>query len=415
MVGEIKKLIFTSTAKDISVVFVGTIVNAILGGIFFIFAPRILGPSQYGLFAVVVSTGIMVTGFANFGIDTGILRFTSSGNIPKNRRILKLALSLYLTIGIAVFILGLTLAPIFSELLGNSSLTTLLRIAFSGVIFLLLTDFFVAALQSIGKFVEASFINILSNAARLLVLAFAALFMTVNVYFLTALFFFITIVSVAAGKLFVPIDFIKEKNSRSELKNFLTFNTWIAASLAISSIPFDNYLLVKYSGPIATGIYAAPFKILSIVDQFAGNFSRVMASRLSSFDQNKKTILFVKKTLPFVGVVTVGFLLSIFIAPTIISILLGSQYAMSVNIFRILAISSIFTFATSIPVSILIYYYGKSKETFLITALVISIWIVSLVLLVPSYHETGAAYAFLINEIAAFTIYSVYTFILLKK
>ena len=75
MIKNLINLSFTQTGKDTGIVFLGTLINVIIGGLFFILAPRILGPADYGLFSVVLATGLMAFNFANFGIDTGILRF----------------------------------------------------------------------------------------------------------------------------------------------------------------------------------------------------------------------------------------------------------------------------------------------------------------------------------------------------
>lgn len=408
MLTQIKGLFLTDTGKDVSIVFAGTIINALVGGVFFILAPRILGPAQYGLFAVAVSTGVLIAGLANLGIDTGILRFIKVGNDQSNQRILKLALQAYITIGLIIFVLGFLVAKPLATILGNSNLVLLLRIAFSGTIFLLLTDFFVATLQSRRQFLKASLVNIISNVARLLIIVIAAYLFTLNVYFLTSLFFFVTIVSVIIGKIFVPLDFLKAKDHLKEFKNFFSYNSWIAASLAISSIPIDNYLLIKFAGPVATGIYAAPFKILSIVDQLSGNFSRVLASRFSSFDTDEKAIDFAKKSYPIVLVVGGCFLAGSLLATPIIKLLLGNQYLDSIVVFRIIALASILSFATSIPVSIIAYYFGKSKVAFTITCIIILVWSLASFILIPRYHELGAAAAYLIGELIAFCLFTLY-------
>lgn len=415
MINYLKDLFTDSTQKDTFVALTGTIINSAIGGLFFILAPRVLGPEEYGLFAVVVSTGIMLTSFANFGIDTGILRFVNGQDKAADNQVLRLAFLSYLTIGISTFILGLLFSGPIATYFGKAELTPLLKIAFSGVIFLLLTDFFIANLQARKKFFQATLVNIASNSTRLLIIIVAAAFYTVNVYFLTALFFFVTILSVTTGAIFTPLNFLGAKTTKSHLKDFFTYNWWIAASLAISSIPFDNYFLIKYSGPVATGLFAAPFKVLSIVDQLSGNFSKVLASRLSSLDSHVKVIIFTKKSLPVVAIFSLGFTLSAILAPIIIRVIFGSQYLGSVNVFRIVSISSVFTFATAIPVSILIYYLGKSKIAFYLTAITIISWLFACLILIPRYHEIGAAFAFLVSEVTAFVLFTGYTALALRK
>lgn len=401
MLTFLKDILLTETGKDASVVFVGTLINVVIGGLFFILAPRILGPEDYGLFSVVTATGLMAVNFANFGIDTGILRFVNDQDKDRRDKILKLALKAYLFIGFLVFLIGLLLSPILSNALGVPQITNLLRIAFAGVIFILLTNFFVAALQAKKQFLRASLVNISSNAVRLIVLALAAYFFTVDLHFLTALFFFVTIVSVIVGKLFVQLDFLKAKEENVHFKNFFGYNSWVAASLAISAIPFDNYLLVKIAGPVATGLYAAPMKVLTTTYQFAGGFSRVLASRFSSFDTDKKTWDFAIKASPLVILIFIGLILSGFLAPLFVA-LFGSQFEQSIPIFRILTVGMAFFFADTIPMAIILYYFGKSKVAFFVTVWHYLVYTTLLIILISRYSALGASIAFTVSEIITF-------------
>lgn len=400
MFNPIKSLLLTETGKDTTIVFAGTLVNVIIGGLFFILAPRILGPADYGLFTVTVATGLMAVNLANFGLDTGILRFANEKQEKRNE-ILKLALKAYLVIGFLVFLIGLALSPFIANALGVPRIASLLRIAFSGVIFMLLTNFFVATLQTKKHFLEASLVNISSNSARLILLALASYFFTINLFFLTALFFIVTIVSTVVGKLFVPLDFLKAKEENLQFKNFFGYNFWIAASLAISSIPIDNFFLVKLAGPVAVGLYAAPLKVMTTTYQFAGGFSRVLASRFSSFETNRKALEFTQKAAVLVAVVFVVLLLSSFLAP-LLTLVFGQEFKESVPIFRILAVGMAFFFADTIPISLILYYFTKSGIAFAVTVFHYVIYALLLLIFISQQGAIGAAYAFTIAEIITF-------------
>lgn len=408
MFGQVKELLFTEMGKDTAIVFGGTLINVTFGGLFFIFVPRILGPSDYGIFATVAATGVMVSSFANFGIDTGILRFVKHTDKDKSNQILKLAFQSVLFMGIATFAVGFLMSQSIAGLLGHPDIFPLLRIAFAGIILLVLTEFFVAILQSRRQFLKASIVSSSSNLARFAILIIALYLFSVDLYFLTALFFFVTIISVVIGKLFVPLDFLKAKNHVIHFKEFFTFNFWVVASRAISSIPFDNYLLLRFAGPISTGLYAAPYKILSGVDQFAGNFSSVLAPRLTSLENNKQVKEFIKKTIPIIVPFILFIFLSILIAKPLINVIFGSEYSGSIPVFQIIAISSAIAVAEIIPVSIVIYYFGKPKVAFIITSLLMVVWIISSVILIPPFKEVGAAFANLISEIFVFSMFTGY-------
>ena len=415
MIKNVINLSFTQTGKDTGVVFLGTLINIIVGGLFFILAPRILGPADYGLFSVILATGLMVFNFANFGIDTGILRFIKPGQKETNQKYLKLALKAYLAIGFLIFSLGYVFSPIIAQFLDAPQTENLLRIAFGATMFSLLGNFFVAVLQTQKQFIKASAVNISANAARLVILAIASYFLTIDLHFLTILVYAVTILYVIFGKIFVPLDFLRVQEEHLHFKNFFGYNFWVAASLAISAIPFDNYLLVKIAGPVATGLYAAPMKILAMTYQFAGSFSRVLASRYSSFDSNKKAIEFSQKATPLVLAVFFGLLVISFLANPIVRLFFGNQYQQSIQIFRITSVGMAFFFADTIPVSIILYYFGRSKVTFYVTVWHYLIYVLLLLYFIPRQSALGAAIAFSISEIITFLTLSAYVVFKFRK
>jgi len=117
MLTYLKSLLATDTGKDTSIVVIGTIINAVIGGLFFLFAPRILdNPANFGLFATVISTGLMMAAIANFGLDTGIFKFAYKGSTETNA-ILSLALRTYMILGliVAIFFGEISIALIFDK------------------------------------------------------------------------------------------------------------------------------------------------------------------------------------------------------------------------------------------------------------------------------------------------------------
>ena len=281
-------------------------------------------------------------------------------------------------------------------------------------IFTLLGNFFVAVLQTKRQFVKASIVNISANILRLIILLVASYFLTIDLNFLTILVYSVTIIYVIVGKIFVPLNFLKAENENIHFKNFFGYNFWIAASLAISSIPFDNYLLVKIAGPIATGLYAAPMKILTTTYQFAGSYSRVLASRFSSFDSDTKAIEFAKKASTLVILIFCGIILSNLIAPILVTIF-GDEFQPSVPIFRILTIGMAFFFADTVPMSLILYYFGKSKIAFYVTIWHYAIYLMLLLYFIPKYSATGAAVAFTASEIVTFFTLTSYVVFKFKK
>ncbi|MBI3342375.1 oligosaccharide flippase family protein [Candidatus Curtissbacteria bacterium] len=401
-------------SRNTLIVLGGTIINSLIGGLFFVLAPRFIGPEKYGLFAVVSSTGVLIASVANLGIDSGILNFASKNDSVANR-VLKLALESYIVIGLITFLAGFVLAKPLAQFLGTASLAPLIQVAFSLVIVFLLTDFFVAVLQAREQFAKAFMTSISSNTIRLIILLFGAYFFIIDLPFLTYLFFLVPIVSVIVGKIFTPTNFLSAKDHRKEFRNFFGFNFWIAASFAVSAFPVDNYMLLKMAGPIATGLYAAPFKLLSIVDQLAGNYSRVLAPKISQLDSREKTMKFIQSTLPIALPVALIFFVMTFLGSPIVKLILGTSYEQSTLVFSLVSLASLFTFLTAIPVSITIYHFNAAKVAFVITLISMAIWIALNFLLIPTYQQYGAAVAYLLTEILILLFHSSYIFYKIRK
>lgn len=411
MISQLKSLVFTETGKDTSVVFLGTLANIIVGGLFFVFAPRILEPADYGLFFTIISTGLMAATIANFGLDTGILRFATKKDLLN--RILSLAFKTYLIFGTVTALIGLIIAPILADFLNQPQIGNLLRIAFSGTIFILLTNFFVAGLQAKGEFTKASIVNLSSNMTRLIILAAGSYFALIGLYFLTTLFFLVVVVSVIVGKIYLSFKF--EKTQITLAREYFSYNIWIALALVISSIPFDNYLLLKLAGPLETGLYAAPFKLLTFSYQFGGNFSRVLAPRFASFDNDEKAKIFAKKSLIFPVMFSIALVFLIVFAQSLTVLLFGKNYTEAASVLRILSFGFIFFFLSTIPSSLILYYFGKSNISLLITVLRYVTFVILLSVLVPTYKSTGAAIAFTASEITAFFLMISYIFLKFQK
>ena len=406
----VANLLYTETGRDTVVVFLATGINIFIAGLFFVIAPRILGPSDFGIFATVVATGVLATNIANFGIDTGILRFASNG--IKNNPYLSLAFKSYLILGILTAVVGFLISPVLANMLGHYQLMPLLRIAFFSVGFILLTNFYVAALQAKKEFIKASLVNISSNLTKVVILAIAALFFSVGLYLITIIFFLTTIISVIAGKILSPFE-LKTKSVEKPFV-FFNYNLWVALSLIIASIPLDNYFLLKLSGPVQTGLYAAPFKILTFVYQFAGNFTRVLAPRFSSFDTKEKAKTFAFKSFGIVILMTFALIMLAFFGTTLIRLVFGGDYFSSGQIFKVLSIGFIFFFASAVPSAIILYYFGKSQVTFVVTAIRLVVFAALLYFLVPKMQAVGAAVSYSVAEGVGFLLLTIYSLAKLK-
>ena len=412
MFKKLQQLLITETGKDTTVVFLGTFVNAVIGALVFTLLPRILGSFNYGLFSTVLATEVLVVRLTSLGVDSGIFKFAHKNSRNANS-ILSIAFKSYLLIGFLVAVIGYLISPTVAKALNQPQITSLLRLAFATTIFFHLTNLFFVGLQAKQQFFKSYLPLIANNIARLIFIVIGSLFFVMNLYQLTFIYFIVTIISTILGRYFLPIKLVPIDKQLS--KAFYKFNIWVALAFGIASIPLDNYFLLKIAGPVQTGLYAAPLKIMTFTQDFGGSISRVLATRFVSFNSHQKAIEFTKKLSPLILFFTFGFLALIVLAKPVTLILFGNEFIGSISVLQILSVGLIFFFATTIPSAIILYYFGASSVTFFITLARATVFLILLFLLVRPYQAVGAAYAFVLTEIFTFLTSSIYCFIKLKK
>lgn len=407
---QLNKLINSQTFKDTQIVSLGTLINLAVGGIFFILTPRILGPQNYGLFSTVISTGTLAVIVANFGIDTGILKFAQGENA---KYITSIAFKFYILLGILAAIFGLIFASPIAIFLGQPQISSLLRIAFASVILILLSNYFVAVLQAKKEFLKASIVSLSSNITRLLILLYFYFFAHLTLLAIVFIYFAVNIASLIFGFVFAPPKLDAKKTT--EIKNFAFFNFWVATTIIIASIPLDHYFTLKFAGSTQAGIYAAPFKLLTAGYALGSAFSRVFAPRFSSFVDLAQVKAYSLKAVALVLPLISAFLVLILLAPAIVKIIFGANYLASVSVMRLQSIGFIFFTMAIIPGAIILYYFGKSKIAFLVSGATTALYAILLYKLVPQYQANGAAAAFAINEFLTFLLLCAFALYFLNR
>ena len=172
---------------------------------------------------------------------------------------------------------------------------------------------------------------------------------------------------------------------------------------------------MKVTGPIQVGLYAAPYKILTVFHQLSSSFSRVLAPRFTSFDTNLKAKIFALKSFTLVLPIAATLLLVAIFATPFINLIFGQDYETSAQVLKILSVGFLFFFAGVIPTSIILYYLGDSRTSFIISVFRVFIFVVLLLILIGPYKAIGASVAFTITEVAVFSLSSIYAFSKIRK
>jgi O-antigen/teichoic acid export membrane protein len=117
---KLNKLIATATFRQSILTTFAVGINGVLGVCFFILVARFLGPAEFGIFSIAIATISMIADIADFGTNTGIVRFIPKYLNEKTTdayKLLKLSLEIKAVVWLIVLIVGISSASLIAELI----------------------------------------------------------------------------------------------------------------------------------------------------------------------------------------------------------------------------------------------------------------------------------------------------------
>lgn len=367
----LKSIIKTATFRQSGITFTATLLNGFLGALFYIVIARILGPTQFGLLIVAITTLTLIADIADIGTNTGLIRFVSSNlaaNSDKAYRFLKLSLEIKLITWAISFLLIFLLAPFLAvEIFHKEQLILPLRLAAFGTGGALLFTFATSSLQAYQKYFTWSVVNILTNSLRLLLILALGYYLVLNVenslfiYIILPFFgFFVTLIILPTRKI------LQANDEFSLSKELFKYNIPVAVFTAISafSARLDTYLTANLLSTREVGIYGAVNQLVQVMPQLVSALGLVAAPKFASFENNKQMLIYFKKFQFFVsGLVFLG-ILTIPVSIILIPILFGPQYQQAVVPFIFLFLAMLI-FLFSIPLHHSIIFYFARPDVFI--------------------------------------------------
>lgn len=384
----------TKTFLESSITISATILNGILGLIFFILLARTLGPESLGIFTFTIAVITLVADIANLGTDTGIIRFIGKyKNSGEEKKFLKLGLELKILTWAIVFFIGWFSAPFIAEsFFSKTELIFPLRLSLIGIGGALLYSFITSALQAYQKYRAFSYLMIGTNMLRLflvIMLIFASALSMKNAlitYMVIPFFGFFV-------GLFVLPHFLSAKNEWGAAKDFFHYNKWIAliSIVAVTGSRLDTFLLTRLLTVAEVGIYSIALQLTSFIPQIFFALAAVAAPKLASFDKKSKAIAYFKKLQLLTFGMALAGILGIPLGVILIPILYGNSYAASVIPFIILLFGQLL-FLLSLPYHQVIYYfYSKPRILFFVSILETLVIAISGLILIPVLGILGAS------------------------
>lgn len=402
------KHIFSSqTIKDSTVVTIGMGISTVLSALSIFLIARFLGPSGFGLYVSALAIAVIVTDSVELAISNSLVKFASGSDRPlsfiKYGFYLKLGLGLGL--GLLLALISQPLANLIQAQLGQPLLITA---AIIPVLFIV--RFPRSVLQSQKKFLADSSIEVITSLLRLLfILGFYFLFgLTVNLALLAYLFGAAS--AFLIGAKLISWRFLNQPIDPSVKTAFFNFQKWLTLGFIIAAIHgrIDSVLLLRFSGPLATGIYQAAYRFFMPVIQLAAALSLVFAPRFASFDSYLKTRQYLGKAIKLSFSLAALSLLIIPLSPFLVDLIFGQKYLASVPSAKILSIGFAAFLAGAPFVSHLIYSAHRIKTFFLINLFQLLLLVSLDFYFMPRFGSLGAAWAMsltliIINSLIAVT------------
>lgn len=417
-----KKIIKTATFRQSQITIMGTLINGALGALFYIVIARFLGPANFGLLTIALTTQVLIADIFDIGTNTGLVRFVSlnlTQNKEKAYRFLKLCLEIKLIAWLISMIIVFLLAPIMATyLFHKGELTFLLRLGALGVGGALLFSYATSTLQAYQKYFLWSIINILTNGLRLILISLLGYYLILNlensliIYILLPFFGFFLTLFILPTRLI-----LKSKNEFKLTSELFRYNVPVAIFTIIATISAktDIYLTAVLLSAKEVGIYGAANQLVQVMPQLVSALGLVSSPKFASFQTNQQMLTYFKKFQLFVSGICVLSILAIPALIYLIPTLFGSAYQEAVTPAIILLIAMV-VFLFSIPLHHSVIFYFGRPDVFIWVALGHLMIIGGLgYVMISNYGVIGASMTVLIGTIFNFLYPLIWLLVKLKR
>lgn len=392
---QLKKILESETLGDIFKVLSGNILAQGIAFLTLVLISRDLGPSDYGVFSLLVAIFTFSVHISDFGVSIGYVKFVS-----ENRNLEK---EIFLTIVISKFlfampiVIGLILSSDFISIFffSTNQYAKLIDFISVGVIFHSFFNLVVARFQAIQKFRSYVLLQILHNILKLgSVLLVALLYAEVKhlEYFLLCYAFsvsIIVIILVVGGGNFIKYI----KNIRvSYFTHIYKCSFWVFLSSIATLIimRLDILMLQKLSNSEYAGYYSVALNLAMVLPLITASLVATLLPKMDDFLKDRSPREYASKVLSKAKYVLLLLVLIEVSSPIIIRLLFGDDYIESIRVFQILLIA--FTFGVIInPISLVMYSLNKAHLLAVVNWVQLPLNYLGNVMLIPIWHASGAA------------------------
>lgn len=382
----------------------GTFASKVLVLFLMPFYTSILSTAEFGTADLIAQTANLLIPLASVGICDGIFRFTLDASDNKKQ---------VLSTGVAVLSAGSAAMLVFALVFRQTGWIDHLFLIALYVIAANFHSAFAGYIRAKGRTVLFAVQGIINTALTIgLNVVFLLVFewgSTGYVLSVVVADFLMTFFLFFAAKLWKDLSprAVRSETAKEMLKFSLpyipTTMMWLITSAS------DRYIVAAYCGTAENGLYAAAYKLPTMLSLVSGVFVEAWHfSTVKDAKDEERSEFFGEVYGNFMGVMCMGASVLIAAAKIFTSILLADSYFSSWEFVPILAIATAFSTLVSFLGSV--YFVEKKSMMSMLTAMVGAVVNVILnFVMIPEHGAMGAAVATMISYMAVFAIRAVDT------
>lgn len=359
---------------------------------------RALGPSDFGIYAVLAATVGIVGSLAEGGLtEAAVLHISAAGPASPAHAMRRARAFWWLRLGLAASVVGV--ACLLANQISTYVLHVdegLLRWALVGIVATAASGGVSAMLQAIGAFGRMSSLTLLNTgltAVLALVLAFVG-----RLDLLAALLVLgigTSLATFAFGRSLLPKGWRLGPPSTGDLQNEARhlFRTgrwlWLASLFAMLTANAEVLLLNRWAALPLVGAYALALNLATKADVVNTSLYTVLLPGVAVLDARSKVAAYIRRGLLRSGLIALGLAVSITVSEPLIVFVYGAEFAQAAVFFRLLVAVAIFDVALT-PFLLLPLAYRQARLLAAADALRAMTLVVVALGLIPAYGAVGA-------------------------
>jgi len=411
MFNTIKEFVKKKTFRDLNIVFIENIFSKGFNFILIILIARTLGPEQYGIFSFVTVSILFLNMFLNFGMENTAICFSGRYN-NKSYEIFG-AYFLFRTATLIILLLFILFYPtLTATLLSKSQIEKLLYIIFIGCV----VESYQYVITTYLQFQEKFFLRAVINAGVYLIRLLSILILlrlSISDVRIISLFFALGGVPfvLAFAKYFVV--FLKKFTSNgiggNLFKEILHYAKWIIFAAVATQIMtrLDFYVVTALLSFREAGLYNSALQLVFPLAILQMVFSQVFFPKVSKYTNIKQIKDYISRIALLGFIVLIIVILSLPFCRSIVLLLFGNDYLASSGVFKLLLISSLFTFV-NVMLSLVLYALGYSRYMAVGSYIHLGIFILFVFSFIQKWGMMGVAASKLIADIGYLVFVCVY-------